>query len=214
MGKQHSRLAFFSNPTAMATAGITIPVFLTILIVLAPFARGNYNLIEDGISQFALGKQSWMGELYFVLAALMITTFARSLTLSLPPSGALNSATKMLYIMGLSMVLLLFFKTEPLRGSWPIHRVIHEALSAITCTLLPIACFFISHSIKKDAVWHSLAGFTAITGVFLAAIDAASVVYLFQIHIVGLQERLLSLGAFTLIIVISARILRRSRSRG
>jgi Protein of unknown function (DUF998) len=211
MRNRNSRLNIFNNPRAIIVVEFVISIFLIFINMVGPFLDANYDLIESGMSQLALGEHAWIGILNFVLSSLLFTGFARLLILNLPSSSQIKMAAKMLNTAGLFLFLLVFFKTDLVRGSWPLHRIIHEALAYAICGLVPLACLFIASGIKKDVTWRSLSDFVNITGAFVIAVDALSVFFFFQIHIIGLQERLMSLAILILMLVISVRIWRLPR---
>jgi len=213
MHRQQLNRWVFSNARTLALASVSLTVVLIAIIVLGPLWRGNYNIVEDGISQFALGEHGWIGTVYFALSAVLMAAFARSLTLSIPPSKTLKIATWMLYVIGACLVLLVFVKTEPQRGYWPLHRIIHDVISSVGAGLLPLACLLVAFSIKNDKTWRSLAAYSFATAILLALIDAMSITFFLHIHIVGLQQRLLFLVAFSWVVAMSLETLRVSSGK-
>jgi hypothetical protein len=197
----------------MALAGLILPLILLLILALAPLLRGSYDLIEDGISQFALGEHSWIGNAYFILSALLVAAFARGLVLSIAPSRLLKAATRMLYIISVCLALLVFVQTESQRDFWPVHRIVHDAISSVGAGLLPLSCILIAWSIKNNPGWRSLSAYSFAVAILLVIIEALSITFFLHIHIVGLQQRLLFLVAFSWMVVMSWKMFRLSSAK-
>ena len=213
MEKQRLCSSVFSNPRLMALAGLILPLVLLLILALAPLLRGAYDLIEDGISQFALGEHGWTGNAYFILSAVLVAAFARGLALSIAPSRPLKAATRMLYVISVCLALLVFAQTESQRDFWPVHRIVHDAISSMGAGLLPLSCFLIAWSIKNNPGWRSLSVYSFAVAILLVMIESLSITFFLHIHIVGLQQRLLFLVAFSWMVVMSLKILRASSGK-
>jgi hypothetical protein len=167
-------------------------------------------VINEGLSELAIGPDSWIGITFFVCMALLLSVIARLLQITVSKNVWAQRAIALLYVISFSFFLLIFIHTETEHGIWSVNRILHDIISSVIAIAFPLALFLFTYELRRDNGWQPFVIYTLITGTTILALDSLSLFWLIWWPFIGLQERLMILAGLAWMEVVSVRALFRS----
>ena len=167
-----------SRSTTLLFVGGAIagPVFVAVFLIEGA-TRAGYNPIRLPVSVLSVGADGWMQVVNFVVDGLLVLGFALGLARALRERGTPSALGPLfLAIFALAILGAGAFTTDPSAGFPPstappveptTHAVIHDVVSVVGFTMLPLACLVFARRFWtwRDPRW---AAYSAITGAVLA----------------------------------------------
>jgi hypothetical protein len=164
-------------------------------------------VINEGLSELAIGLDSWVGITFFICMALLISVIARLLQIIVVKNIWAQRAIALLYVISFSFLMLIFIHTETEHGIWSINRIMHDIIASLIAISFPLALFLFTCELRKDNGWQPFVIYTLITGIIILALDSLSLFWLIWWPFIGLQERLMILAGLAWMEVVSVRAL-------
>jgi hypothetical protein len=190
----------------MATFGSIGPIILTAFIVVSDLTY-RHHVISEGISELAIGPDSWIGIAFFVCLSTLLSVNARLLQITVAKNMWTQRAIALLYVISVSFLMLIFIHTETRHDIWSFNRIMHDIISSLIAIAFPLALFLFTYKLRRDNGWQPFVIYTLITGIMILALDSLSLFWLIWWPFIGLQERLMILAGLAWIEAVSVRAL-------
>jgi hypothetical protein len=170
MGKMYLRQATTANPLFgwlklhgfLALAGIAGPLLLLGAELLVPLSFVNYSPLQDSISMLAWAGMGWLETSSFLIAGLLLETFAAALLLGIRGVRGFSFGIVLLTLCGFSLLMVGLFRTDIPYFPQTIDGAIHGIASKTIFVLLPLAILLISPSLKRDPCWNPMFMFSVV----------------------------------------------------
>jgi hypothetical protein len=176
----------------LALAGIAGPLLLLGAELLVPLSFVNYSPLHDSISMLAWAGMGWLESATFLIAGLLLETFAAALLLGIRGVMGFSFGIVLLTLCGFSLLMVGLFRTDIPYFPPTIDGTIHGIASKVIFILLPLAILLIAPSLKKDPYWNSLFSFSIVIACFaLIWIGIYKVWEPEELGLFGLYERVL-----------------------
>jgi hypothetical protein len=197
--------------TAMAVPPSLVAIFVTAIAVKPDFdsiwspslvaifvtaiaVKPDFDSIWSYISLLALGSMSWLGTLFFAVAAAGMVLFAFALR-PLEPDRAIRAARWLLYAGALCLVLLMFIDIDHPDGVLTLERAAHWSIVGALAAAFATSAILIVRRLKPLPAFHGIYNFS-LALVAAAGLLAGAVLLEYPEGLGGLLERIFLAAGF------------------
>src|SRR5215510_6763935 len=131
------------------------------IAVLLHFVEDEFAPCCRFMSEYVLGDWGWLMNVGFIALGGSFLALARGLRRGLSPGRRVNASVRLMYIVGITVVITAFFNSDSIfdeeagRTSW--HGMLHDLLGFISFGCLIVAAFFLRGVFARDAQWRRFA---------------------------------------------------------
>jgi len=177
----------------LVICGIIGPILLTIFLIILGFLQPGYNHITQYISELGAVNAPYANIINTALfiIGILIVFFSFSLYLELNDKKikSIILGSFLVFISGLSFLLIAFFPCDPDCINFSTVGIIHGYLANTAQFPLIIAPYFFISNFKREKKWHSIYYYSIVTIILGIISFAVYKSYVFEEYI-GLLQRI------------------------
>lgn len=198
-----------------AWTAIAATAYFAVAAIAAHLVSTQYDFVRDYISDYAVGPYGWIYGTGFVASFVACAALAVALWQAVPDAARSRAGLVLLVIVGVTLLIDLFFPTDILAPGQPPQTTIgkiHFAAALLGWILFVVSAFMVSGKLKHAAYWQSLRGsLLALAWLTLIVLLVLVGVVVTKRPIGGLVEKTFILVRNIWALVLAIAVLRRSR---
>jgi hypothetical protein len=181
----------------LALCGVTGPLILVAMDLVAALTQPKYSLVHDSISALALTSIGWIQTTGFMLIGLLIEAFTAGLFLNIKRRRGFGFGITLLAFFGFGMLVLGVFHINAVGTPATFYSQIHITAAYSVLGLFPVALALMFSSIKNDPRWRALFPYTVGAAVFALTVAVGRLFLPAGFSWFGLYERVMVLNAIS-----------------
>jgi hypothetical protein len=186
----------------------TVPLVFILGSTFLKFADPAYGLLENTISELAVGPWGMVLTVLFYLMGLSTLFLAWKLLRLHPTSLRLRLGVAAIVVCAVSFILIGVFPTDMGGGARTVHGLIHEYTTGVLMFLFPVAAFLTAPVLKHGFKSHNWLVFSRATGsISVVLMLVMGVIFAGGFSVLGIMERLIMVNSLAWMQVISFRAL-------
>ncbi|MGN6380534.1 MAG: DUF998 domain-containing protein, partial [Gaiellales bacterium] len=143
----------------LAGVGLLSPGFLA-LVTTVGLLRPGYNMTRDEVSQLGLGVTAAAADGGFAGFGVLLCLFAAGLGRSFRSDRAARRGSMLLGVVGLTVVGLALFPTDPDFNRTSLHGMIHGSLFGLGVAAFVASCLHFGQAFRRNPLWRRMALYT------------------------------------------------------
>ena len=194
-------------------AGMLGTALFTLSFTVNGFLRGDYDPVQNYISELAIGSTGWIQSASFLFLGAAIIIFALGVKAAFPDGRASRSAPVIFLIIGACYILSGLFVTDPhsmFDNQQTAHGIIHGIAGAVVFSLSAASCFVLWRRFRADEKWKSLSAVSLAAGIAMAVLIVLMKIGQLQTGLLhdfaGLVQRCCLITSYAWIFAISVKM--------